>query len=76
MLQNYKKSTKPQQVSWIFRTFVDSTDPEGIAFQLLDHLIDLAELTWDADALRAMGLALSALDAMVRLTFTRHHTLQ
>ena len=76
MLQNYKKSTKPQQVSWIFRTFINSTDPKGTALQLLDHLIDLAELTWDADALRTMGLALTTLDAMIRLTFTRHHTLQ
>ena len=52
------------------------TDTIGVALQVFDHIVDLTQLAWDADVLRAMGLALSTLDAVVRLTITRHGTVE
>ena len=56
--------------------FLSSTRALRISFEFLDHLINLIEFTGDTDVLRTMGLALATLDAVVRLTVTRHGTVQ
>ncbi len=51
-------------------------DALRVALEVLDHLVDLAELTRDADVLRTMGFALPTLDAVIWLTVAGHHTIQ
>ena len=51
-------------------------DALRVALEVLDHLVDLAELTRDADVLRAVRLTLATLDAVVGLTVAWHRTVE
>ena len=51
-------------------------DALRVTLEVLDHLVDLAELTRDADVLRTMVLTLATLDAVVGLTVARHRTVE